>query len=957
MHHPTRSKATFKTTAVCAALAAAFYQHAAQATPGCVATSGDIYSETCDSSNGIVQVQTYSGTSSMTVTDLTGYHQIQILPHTGEDGPFDQTINIDGTTAITNTTYSAVIAEYTPDSGLGSPDHKITINIGESVTLTSRNDTSETPGTVWARNEKSGDIVINNSGTVSFDGNGSAGAAITGTTNDGSVTITNHGTVTATSGGRGIYADGGYNSTSAEVHIINSGTISGDGAAARAINYNGLAIIENSGSATSTTRQGLVAWSNNGPVTITNSGTVTSYKDIALQAANEIGDITVTNSGTVNAPDDATAATNAGLRAGGIWAEVDMDSCASCNGNVSVTNTATGVVNAPADYAVNAATPQGNITLSNAGKITGTYGVNLDALDGTITGSNSGTIYSTATDGYGIYVAHANSGTITNSNLVHAVNAAVGSANGATINVVNNSGATLAGGIGLGSGGNLTNSGTLALKTNTTSTNVTSTGDITKGTIGGNFVQTSTGVLNIAAKSNSTTDGYSTLAVGGTATIDGKAYVDVKQVNTLAVGQKLVGVVSAGTLSGNFKSVDDNSAMFNFTSLATTGANGRIDLQVVNTLTATDAVKSIGASPALGAANTIDSIIQSGNATPEMNQVIQALGALPTSTEVGDAVSEMVPLLTSGTTSATQGAIGGISKVVQARVESNRGLSSGDGYIADRNVWAKPFGSWANQDTRNNVDGYDASTYGIVFGADAPVSSTLRLGGAFAYARSDINGNSSITRQSANVDIFQLIGYGSLAIDEQTEVNFQAMVGQNQNQGQRRIAFMNKTASADYNSQSAALGIGLGHVIALDDKTSFTPSIRADYTWIRDDSYQESGADALNLNVNSRTTQAMVLGLDGKLTHKLSDGLLLAGNLGIGYDTINEGSSITSAFAGAPGAAFVTRGLDPSPWLVRGGLGATYKVKTGFDLTARYDAEYRESFLNQSVSLKARWLF
>ena len=944
----------FRTTAICAALAAAFYQPAANAVPGggC-STTGTILVYSCGTTTpGVVQAQTAGGDSSLTVTDLPDLTSVQILPRAGEDGPFNQTLNINGNTTIDNPTYSAVIGD------MNEPNVNITVNVESGVTLSSNSDSSGTSsGTIWVRNQQSGDIVINNSGTVTYNGQGTSGAGITATTNDGSVTMTNNGSVTATNGARGLYADGGYNSTSAEVKIINTGTVSSDNAAIRSINYHGLSSINNSGTVSATTRQGLIAWSNDGPVTITNSGTVTSYKDVAIDAESETDDITVTNSGTVNGPSDGTAATAASRRAAGIWAVVDMDTSSLGTGNVSVTNTSSGVINAPADYGVNAETPQGNVTFSNAGKITGTYGVNLNALDGTVTGTNSGKIYSTATDGYGIYVADANSGTITNSNLIHAANNAVGSADGAVINFVNSSGGTLAGGIALGNSGNLTNSGTFALKTNTTSTSITSTGDVVKGTIGGNFTQTSTGVFNIAAKSNDTTNGYSKLAVDGTATIAGKAYVDVNSTNTLAIGQKLQKVISAGTLSGNFSQVDDNSAMFNFVSEATTGTNGYIDLKVVNTLTATEAVKAISASPALGAANVIDNIIQNGNATASMNEVIQALGKLSTTSQVGDAVSEMVPLLTSGTTSATQGAIGGISKVVQARVSSNSGLSSGDDFVGDRNVWVKPFGSWANQDTRNNVDGYSSSTYGMVMGADTPVSNTVRLGGAFAYARSDINGNSSVTRQNANVDVFQLIGYGSLALDEQTEVNFQAMVGQNRNEGQRRIAFMNKTASADYNSQSASLGVGIGRIMPLDAQTAFTPSVRADYTWIRDDSYQENGADALNLNVNSRTTQAMVLGLDGKLTHKFSEATTLDGNLGVGYDTINETSSITSTFAGAPGAAFVTRGQDPSPWLLRGGLGATYKIKTGFDMTARYDAEYREGFLSQSVSVKARWVF
>ncbi|MGE8357610.1 MAG: autotransporter outer membrane beta-barrel domain-containing protein, partial [Microvirgula sp.] len=149
------------------------------------------------------------------------------------------------------------------------------------------------------------------------------------------------------------------------------------------------------------------------------------------------------------------------------------------------------------------------------------------------------------------------------------------------------------------------------------------------------------------------------------------------------------------------------------------------------------------------------------------------------------------------------------------------------------------------------------------------------------------------------------------------------------------------TAEADYNSTTAHAGIGLGRTLMLREHTSFTPSVRADYTWIRDQHYTETGADALNLDVPSRSTRAMVIGVDGKLAHKLSEQTVISASLGVGYDTLNERASINAAYAGAPGAAFTTYGMDISPWMVRGGFGLTHTTASGVEITARYDAEGR----------------
>ena len=69
-----------------------------------------------------------------------------------------------------------------------------------------------------------------------------------------------------------------------------------------------------------------------------------------------------------------------------------------------------------------------------------------------------------------------------------------------------------------------------------------------------------------------------------------------------------------------------------------------------------------------------------------------------------------------------------------------------------------------------------------------------------------------------------------------------------------------------------------------------------------------------------------MVGADGKFAHVLSDQTTLTANLGVGYDLINDGTSITSAFAGASTAAFTTPGIDSNPGLARGGAGMVFRA-------------------------------
>ena len=356
---------------------------------------------------------------------------------------------------------------------------------------------------------------------------------------------------------------------------------------------------------------------------------------------------------------------------------------------------------------------------------------------------------------------------------------------------------------------------------------------------------------------------------------------------------------------------------------------------------------SVGNSSASGAARVIDA----------NSNLLALITGQTTDKQVSDAASQTLPLLTGGTTTAVRSSMGSVNGIIQSRLDHVSGRASGDSFLGDKNVWLKPFASRADQNDRDGVAGFRADTYGLAIGVDGTLSPALRIGGAFAYASSDVNGKSATAPQSNDVNIYQLIGYGSYAIDDRTDINFQVDVGQNTNKGRRQIAFTSSTASSNYNSDTAHVGLSIGRAYPLSGSTTLIPSLRADYTWIKDKSYSESGAGLLNLNVASRSAEAFIVAIDGKLAHQLNDQTTLIANLGVGYDAINKRDAISASFAGASNAAFVTYGIDPSPWIGRAGAGAVYKLKSGLEITGRYDIEYRESFLNQTASANVRWSF
>lgn len=744
---------------------------------------------------------------------------------------------------------------------------------------------------------------------------------------------------------------------------------------------------------------------NNASLTVTQSGSITESNTQAVFAYASFG--TISNAGTIRTTGGADLLTGSAIL---LQAGEGVESGASISNlaGATIEGSINGLSLDALSYALNVE------SISNAGTISGQWGVftqgdvNIRRLD------NSGSITGTGSSGYGIYLnGEATLDTLNNSGTISGDDTGIAIGNTAQLAVLNNSGtisgdrfaiataatgtslpqiniigtqarligdvaaqdstltlksgadfanenavyvdriviengATLRMSEGISSSGiengdgvqvqnGLSNAGTLSLAAGVT------------GALIGDYSQSADGAMKIGVASDSS---YGKLVVDGTATLasNAKIVVDVSNPNYSFSAKSLQDVLSAGTLNsdGTF-AVSDNSQLFDFGAVKD---GNTVDLTLSKSSSVLDSVINTGNSPAKGAAGVLDEAI--GN-DPDGELAGYFVG-LSSEQEVSDSVTQTLPTVAGHISNATSNTLAGINRVIQARQDSNSGLSSGDA-VSEGNLWIKTFGSWAEQDQRSGIAGYDADTQGLAIGADAAVNETTRLGLAFAYAQTDLDNDSRIAPQDAQIDTFQLIGYGSYALTADTELNFQLDGGQNRTDSKRRMPFADATAKADYDGYNFHAGVGIGHNLRLNEQLTFVPSARADYTWIGTDSYHEKGAGALNLDVDSNDAEELLLSVDGKLDYALSEATVLSANLGAGYDVIDEDSSITSTYAGSPGAAFKTPGMDMEPWVARAGLSLSHTLANGTEVSLRYDAEARSDFTNQGASFKARWAF
>lgn len=673
----------------------------------------------------------------------------------------------------------------------------------------------------------------------------------------------------------------------------------------------------------------------------------------------------LTNNGIISA-----TAINKGVVSGDAWARAtsvsfgwDLAGTFTNNGKIIATATNDTVASASADDTAEAtgiyayAGLTGN--LINNGSIHATanaqgHGPSAQAhgiyvYSGDLAGSltNSGTIHASANaqgndpnaQAYGIYFVKGDLiGSLTNYGTIAgtASDPAQGYAldiHGGNGTINNMSGGLLRGNLNVGGAVAVNNAGTMAIPVGAVAS------------IAGNYTQQAGGVLETVVASSAS---YGRLTVGGTADLTASNTIAVRATpnNTLAVGNKLENILSTGSWVGLPPGGSINvigSPLFTYSSVED-GA-GNIDITITGKTTFAALLGRTGNS--LG--STLDGLVHGANGGV-LDPLLDALYSFNSRAEIGRATESLKPL-SGGLAQATSGLMHSVNRIIQARQDANRGLSSGDEFHGDRNFWFKPFASRAEQGKRSGVAGFDARTWGAAFGVDARISSTSRIGGAFIYARSDLSGKTAI-RQNGDVDSYQAIFYGSNSLDERTDLSFQADYGVHKNNA-RRNTFLGDTATSRYDSWSAHLGTGVSRIYDISPQTNFVPSLRADYIYVRTKGYAESGSVA-NLKVDGGKTEELILAVDGKVNYDLGNGTHLTANLGVGYDAIGDRNLITSSFVGG-GAAFTTRGIDSSRWLLRGGLGVVVARSKKAEITIRYDIETRSSkYDNQTASIKVQ---
>lgn len=482
-----------------------------------------------------------------------------------------------------------------------------------------------------------------------------------------------------------------------------------------------------------------------------------------------------------------------------------------------------------------------------------------------------------------------------------------------------------------------------------------------------NFTNEDSGILRVSLQTDGTQSGstyskletyYATFKNGSTIDVD--VLSSSRNVVNL-IGSKLTDVVYSYSLTIDGKlNITDNSALLDFEYETSDGwANGKagkIHLKAVQAKTSNGEDKTILSSTISGNGNK-----NSQNAAKALqglyysnNEIQSAFNKLPTDSSVARAVESTTPVATNSTVTAGTQISNGISNIVNQRQNANissGGLNSGDGMFSENNLWIKPFAGFGKQNNKDGINGFDLKTYGLGFGADTEIKDNSKLGLAFFYTNADVDVNG--VSQKADLDVFTGLVYGNVPIiDDKTNFLYQAGYSIQKTDTKRDI-FTGQKAEAKYNSKIASLDLKLMRDVTVSDNLLLQPLVNTTYRHFINPAYSESGAGALNLNVDKFNSSEFIVGLGTLVHYKLTDNQKLVGNVNVGYDLKGDDNTITSSYMGASGVKFGTDGIDNGRWSYEAGIGYELDINKTNNINISYDYQAQGTkFSNNVISAK-----
>lgn len=425
--------------------------------------------------------------------------------------------------------------------------------------------------------------------------------------------------------------------------------------------------------------------------------------------------------------------------------------------------------------------------------------------------------------------------------------------------------------------------------------------------------------------------------------------------------------------------VNNASGVVQFKSDDSTG-----DLRLIATVAIPNSVNA-----SAGANNAVNAIMDySGNNTAfnALAAQIQSLDAL----ELKRAAERLRPENHDGAMRLVLSNVDQIFGVVESHLFENQVdgagkalIESPDGKVYNgAGIWAQGFGGGGTQNSRQNTDGYALKSSGFAIGADRLLGANkdLRLGVLAAYSRANVDNLGFTDNNRVDVNTYTAGLYGAKSYGD-WYLNGASAVSLNR-YNSKRVA-LEQVADGAHDGWQYSAKVDAGWPIQLTDSFTLTPIASLSYNHISESGYTESGTlpmpttadskanslqiipsidSATRLKVESRAFDSIRSGLGAKTLFNVQE---KDWNAGIEFRALlnhefgNLAQDATARFVSG-GARFYSPGAKLARDTIL--LGSSVRL-TGDDdndqisLLASYDAEFREKYFGQSLSMMLRYDF
>jgi len=265
--------------------------------------------------------------------------------------------------------------------------------------------------------------------------------------------------------------------------------------------------------------------------------------------------------------------------------------------------------------------------------------------------------------------------------------------------------------------------------------------------------------------------------------------------------------------------------------------------------------------------------------------------------------------------------------------------------------------NFGDKDSNTNEPGFGSTTIGTTAGIDYRVTDNLALGVAVGY----VSNNTDLKNNLGNVDID---GYNVSVYSNFVQDNFytDAVVsyGWNNYEMRRKIAFDNRTATANPDGNQLSVDVNSGYNIK-SGNFSVGPTVGVRYDRVNIDRYTEEGAGSLNMAVEDQKAESVVLSLGAQASVSISTGtgeVIPYVRASYEHEFANDRREIETELVSQPGIPMSTTTDRPDRDYVK--LGAGTQVVFSKNVSALIDYETiigREDFSDQTVKAEIRFQF